>query len=71
MASQPAARISLAPDGIDRAIGLGAVLLLGATLTALARGQQQWGQVPPLVWGHLGSAVLAMGLTPVMLWRRR
>jgi uncharacterized membrane protein len=47
-----------------------AVLTLAALL-AVARGQTHWGQVPPLVWLHLGSILLATGLTPVMLLRRK
>lgn len=47
-----------------------AVLALAALL-AVARGQAQWGLVPPLVWLHLGSILVATGLTPVMLLRRK
>jgi uncharacterized membrane protein len=47
-----------------------AVLTLAALL-AVARGQAQWEKVPLLVWLHLGSILLATGLTPVMLLRRK
>lgn len=47
-----------------------AVLALAALL-AIARGQPQWGKVPPLVWLHLVSILVATGLTPVMLLRRK
>lgn len=47
-----------------------AVLALAAVV-AVARGRAQWGQVPPLVWGHLGTIVVATLLTPVMLLRRK
>ena len=47
-----------------------AVLALAA-LMAIARGQPQWGKVPPLVWLHLVSILVATGLTPVMLLRRK
>ena len=68
---QTSPRVNLAPDGIDRAISLAALLLLAATAVALARGRGEWAQIPGLVWGHLSGAVLAMALTPVMLLRRR
>ena len=67
----PPARGPLAPDRLERLISLGAAILLAAALLAIARGAAQWGRVPPIVWGHLAAAVLAMGLTPVMLLRRR
>lgn len=63
--------VPLAPDNLDRAIGLGALLLLAAILTALFRGRAGWEAVPPAVWAHLFCAILAVMLTPVMLWRRR
>jgi len=64
-------RDPLAPDRLERLVSLGAALLLAAALLAIARGSSQWGRVPPIIWGHLVAAVLAMGLTPVMLLRRR
>jgi uncharacterized membrane protein len=47
-----------------------AVLALAALL-AIARGQPQWGEVPPLVWLHLVNILVATSLTPVMLLRRK
>jgi uncharacterized membrane protein len=47
-----------------------AVLALAAVL-AIARGQPHWGKVPPLIWLHLISILVATGLTPVMLLRRK
>ena len=46
-------------------------LLALAALLAIVRGQPHWGQVPPLVWLHLGSILVATMLTPVMLLRRK
>ena len=40
-------------------------------LVAIVRGQAQWGRVPPLVWVHLATVLVATGLTPVMLLRRK
>lgn len=42
-----------------------------AALLAIARGQPHWGRVPSLVWLHLISILVATGLTPVMLLRRK
>lgn len=47
------------------------VVLAAAALLAIARGRSQWAQVPPLVWVHLVSILLATLLTPVMLMRRK
>jgi uncharacterized membrane protein len=48
--------------------GLSAILAFAA-LVAVGRGQGQWGQVPPLVWLHLFTVLVATLLTPVMLLR--
>lgn len=46
--------------------------LLGLTaLLAVARGQADWQQVPPLVWVHVVTVLAATLLTPVMLLRRK
>ena len=60
-----------APDGYERALAIGAMLMLAAVLLALARGYGEWHKVPPIVWAHLATIVIALGLTPVMLLRRR
>ena len=46
-------------------------ILLACTIIAVIKGQAEWARVPVLVWVHLGSIVLATGLTPVMLLRRK
>jgi len=66
-----ARRASLAPDTYERVLSVGAVLLLLAMATALARGHAAWGRVPPFVWVHLITVALALGLTPYMLLRPR
>jgi uncharacterized membrane protein len=52
-------------------LAVASALLALAALLAVARGQAQWALVPPLVWLHLGSILIATGLTPVMLLRRK
>ena len=58
----------LLPNGL-LALASGALAL--AAIIAIARGRPQWGLVPPLVWVHLVSILIATGLTPVMLLRRK
>ncbi|OYY92018.1 MAG: hypothetical protein B7Y45_00550 [Sphingomonas sp. 28-66-16] len=62
---------SLAPDGFERVLAIGALVLLGFVLAALIRGRPYWGQIPTMVWLHLATMTVALGLTPVMLLRRR
>ena len=47
------------------------VALAAAALLAIAKGSADWAKVPPLVWLHLISILIATGLTPVMLLRRK
>ena len=68
----PAGRpASLAPDRLERILAIAAIVLLGAVIVALIRGRAEWGLIPWQVWPHLATIVLAVGLTPVMLLRRR
>ncbi len=50
--------------------GLSAILAFAA-LVAVTRGQGQWDKVPPLVWLHLFTVLVATTLTPVQLLRRK
>lgn len=62
---------SLAPDRFERLLGWGALLLLTAIVIAVLRGSADWARVPGLVWVHLLTIGLALGLTPLILWNRR
>lgn len=64
-------RNPLAPDSFERVLAAGAMLMLAAVLVALVRGRAEWDTVPPLIWVHLVTIIVALGLTPVMLLRRR
>jgi uncharacterized membrane protein len=61
----------LAVATFDKFLAIAAALLLAATLIAILRGRAEWGQVPPFVWAHLGTIIIAMALTPAMMLRRR
>ncbi|MFM5895711.1 MAG: DUF2306 domain-containing protein [Novosphingobium sp.] len=70
-AKAPRAPELLRPDRFDRALALGAMVLLACVVIAVIKGQADWARVPTVIWAHLGTIVLAVGLTPVMLLRRR
>ncbi len=61
----------LSADAFERVLAIAAIILMGLVVAALARGYRYWDQVPSLVWLHLGSIMIALALTPVMLLRRR
>ena len=65
------AQASLAPDRLERLLGLAALALLVTALTAIVRGHAGWGMVPLAIWLHLGTVMIALTLTPVILWQRR
>lgn len=62
---------SIAPDWYEKLLAVVAGMLLAIVIVALAKGQQQWGQVRPIVWAHLGTILIALTLTPYMLLRPR
>jgi len=71
IAESPARRHPFAPDIFERILAIGAVVLLGFVIAALAKGYPQWPQVPWQVWPHLLTIMLALALTPIMLLRPR
>ena len=60
-----------APDLFERMLALAAVALLLTALTALVRGRPHWGDANLPIWLHLGTILVALALTPVMLLRPR
>jgi uncharacterized membrane protein len=60
-----------APDRYEQLLAGGAVVLLLFVIAALLRGQAHWHAVGPAIWLHLGTIVIALALTPVMLLRPR
>jgi uncharacterized membrane protein len=71
LAAAAAAARPIAVTPSDRILAGGALLLLGATLTAIVRGFAEWAEIPTNVWLHLSTILVATALTPVMLLRRR
>jgi len=61
----------LAPDRLERILGWAAIALLIAALAAVVRGHADWGMVPLAIWMHLGTVLVALSLTPVILWQKR
>ena len=61
----------LTADLYEKMLGVGAVLMLAAVLAALARGWAEWGRVPAVVWMHLLTILVALALTPVLMFGRR
>ncbi len=55
----------------NQLLAAASLILFGAALTAILRGQSQWAIVPPLIWLHLATILTATALTPVMLLRRK
>ncbi|WP_404479292.1 DUF2306 domain-containing protein [Novosphingobium sp. BL-52-GroH] len=66
-----AASYSTVPDRLERALGALALVMLGVVLAALFKGMADWPKIPGAIWLHLATILLALGLTPVLLWRPR
>lgn len=66
MAAKP-----ITPDRYEKFLAIAAAVLLVVVLVAIARGRLYWFVIPPIVWGHLLTIMVALALTPTMLLRRR
>ena len=62
---------SLAPDRTERVLGWLSLALLVAALAAIARGHADWSGISLAIWLHLATVLVALTLTPVMLWQPR
>ena len=62
---------SLAPSPFERGLAVGAVALLVTVVVAIVRGRAGWSHVSLLIWLHLATIMLSLGLTPVLLLRPR
>jgi uncharacterized membrane protein len=65
------AAYSTAPDRLERVLGGLALVMLGFIVAALVKGMPDWPQIPGVIWLHLATIMLALALTPVLLWRPR
>jgi uncharacterized membrane protein len=70
LAPQPR-RHPWAPEAFDKLLAGAAAILLAAVLAALVRGYAEWDRVPAVVWAHILTILVALGLTPFMLLRKR
>ena len=64
-------RRSLAPSLFERGLAIGAAALLLMVVVAILRGHAGWSHVSLLIWLHLATIMLSLGLTPVLLLRPR
>ena len=55
----------------DTLLAAASAVLAMVAIVAVLRGRAHWDEVPPLVWVHLVSIVVATTLTPVMLIRAK
>jgi uncharacterized membrane protein len=58
-------------DGYERLLAAAALLLLAVVLIAIGRGRAHWADASLPIWLHLGTIMIALALTPVMLLRPR
>ncbi len=71
MTGSAAATKPIAVDGYERGLAVAATVLIVAVVAALLRGQAHWHAVPPFVWAHITTILVALVLTPVILLGRR
>lgn len=62
---------STRPDRLERTLGALALVMLGVVLVAVFKGMPQWPQIPAVIWLHLLTIIVALALTPVLLWQPR
>jgi hypothetical protein len=58
-------KISLAPNRLDQLLAAGSAVLMAFVVMAIVEGRTDWLRVPPIVWAHIITILLALGLTPV------
>lgn len=61
----------LAADRYERILSYAALALLAAVAVALFKGRADLVRVPPVVWPHLATIIVALTLTPVILLGQR
>ena len=62
---------SLTLDLYEKTLAAAAIMLFLLVFTALLRGRGSWAEMSPVIWAHLATVMLPLGLTPVQLLRRR
>ncbi len=64
-------RRPLASSVFERALAYGCMALLVIVGAALVRGSSEWGRVSALIWLHIGTIIVCLALTPILLLGRR
>ena len=70
-APRPPASRGLEPLPYEKALALGALVLLALTIVSLTRGFGGWDRLDAVVWAHLASVLTPLALTPVLMLRTR
>lgn len=69
--AQRPAMAATVPDRLEKVLGGLALVMLAFIVAALTKGMADWPKIPGVVWLHLATIMLALALTPVLLWRAR
>lgn len=69
--AKPPQRTGIAADTYEKVLAVAAAIIFVAASTAIVRGAADWARMPAMLWFHLATVLLATGLTPVILLRRR
>ncbi len=64
-------RKSIRPDAYERFLAAGTAAMLVVVVAAVIRGSAEWSKVPPLVWAHLLTIIVALALTLPLLLQKR
>lgn len=61
----------LIPTAVERMLAYASIALLLAVAGATVRGHADWARIPALIWLHIGTIMLCLALTPVLLLGQR
>ena len=70
-AMTPSSPYATAPNLSEKVLGWLSVVLLATVIVAIARGASHWHEVPWTIWAHLATVLVALAITPAILWYPR